>query len=938
MNKQTKPNHQTLLQWLLRVQHLARQDARSERGSAMLIASIVTILLFSMLAAFLAIGNLNRSAAIAYTKSTSTFYAAESGLNARSQLIRKKVGSYDIPSGISPMSVTECINAATTSTLQYIQPGDIINDFGCQNYNFDSKTGTASDRVTGNSSSFSVTQQTTPDTYIATTYVVNNPDNLTTYPRQSIIPAGDLFAGMNMLEYTHRIHSAARTQANSAPDRTVLQLDFQTRFVPMFQFAVFYNQDLEITPGPSMNINGRVHTNGNLHLTDGDGNTLCIAGQVSAQGNIYNRRKHAGNATEQVSNGSVYIYPNAGNCVPGLAQVATNQLENKIGYTGSDYASSLNLSDLTQTDPGNFDSSNRTNMNGRFGSNVVDRVNTIKVPSADFLAKTDITGALSTYYTKADLRIEMKSNPAANAIPYHVASIAQGMGDGSTCTASFNVANDKVDRSTSKCIQFAAGQLHSLRQPVLVRTGLATDDDRLCTAELTGVTAATLTAPLTVTQKDKLIRALQTAIVSQGSLIDYSDINTKTLSDPSFADVKTLFGNYLTSAGITTVTTADLDSSSLASIAAIDGDCFKSAPIQTSNSFYNNREGKGITMLQTNIESLTIWNRDGLYVNLAVDPPSGDPTLAAGKYQVQSGGDNSGQGNSARQQIFKFATISTELTTCDAKDTLCKGSFRHLGLASADTNEGGLVFHLTVDANNSPGTTTAYATGQSPYGFAITGGKQLPGALTIATDRAAYLQGDYNFNAGTDVTGTGTYNSSVDVGGAFGKTKNPATGNAWTMAELSNTAIKNGGYKFPASILADSVNVTSNQCLDGSQILNCGILSNQPGASSTTINSAFLGGSDIMPPDGGNNYSGGWHNYPRFHENWSGNSLNIKGSFISLGVPLQVSGAWQSTVYSPPTRNWDYDPDFNNVDRLPPLTPNIVYLRQRVFIRGYNNY
>jgi hypothetical protein len=935
MNKQTNPNHQTLLQFMLRAQHLARQDARSDRGSAMLIASIVTILLFSMLAAFLTITNLNRSSAVAYTKSTSTFYAAESGLNARAQLIRQKVGSYDIPSGTSPTSVTQCINAATTSTLQYVQPAGTTNDFGCQNYNFDSQSGTASDRVTGSDSSFSVTKITTPDTYIATTYIVNNPDNLVTYPKQDNIPTGDLFAGMRMLEYTHRVFSTARTQANSAPDRAVLQLDFQTRFVPMFQFAVFYNQDLEITPGPDMNINGRVHTNGNLHLTDGG--TLCIAGQVSARGSIYNRRKHAGNSTEQGSNGLVYIYPNQGTCVPGLTQVAANRLENKIVYTGSNYASSLNLSDLNQTNSGNFDSSNRTNMRTRFGTNVLDRVDNIRVPSPDFLAKTDSTGALSTYYTKADLRIEMKSNPAANALPYNVASIAQGMGDGSTCTT-FNVANDKVGKSTSKCTQFTAGQLHSLRQPLLVRTGQATDDELLCTTERTGVTAATSAAitALSSVNKDKLVRALQTAIVSQGSVLDYSNIKTKTLNDASLADVKTLFGTYLTSAGITTVTANDLNTSSLASIAAIAEDCFKPAPIQKYTNFYNNREGRTVTMLQTNIESLTIWNRDGLYVNLQVNA-TGDPALAAGKYQVPAGGDNNGQGNSASQLIFKFATIPTALVTCGTTDNLCKGSFRHLGLAGADNSEGGLVFHMTVDNNNTPNTTTAYTAGQSPYGFAITGGRQLPGALTIATDQAAYVQGDFNFNAGTGVTGTGAYLSSVNAGGTFGTTKNPATGNSWTMAELSNTAIRNGGYKFPASTLADSVNVLSSQCLSNSQILNCGILGSAPNANSTTINSAFLGGSDIMPPNGGNNYSGGWHNYPRFHENWSSDSLNVRGSYVSLGAPIQVSGTWSSTVYSPPTRNWDYDTDFNDVANLPPLTPNIVYLKQRVFSRGYIN-
>jgi hypothetical protein len=37
--------------------------------------------------------------------------------------------------------------------------------------------------------------------------------------------------------------------------------------IPLFQFAIFYNQEMEINPGDSMNINGRVHSNYNIWAT-----------------------------------------------------------------------------------------------------------------------------------------------------------------------------------------------------------------------------------------------------------------------------------------------------------------------------------------------------------------------------------------------------------------------------------------------------------------------------------------------------------------------------------------------------------------------------------------------------------------------------------------------------------------------------------------------
>jgi hypothetical protein len=37
-------------------------------------------------------------------------------------------------------------------------------------------------------------------------------------------------------------------------------------YIPLFQFAIFYNLDLEINPGPDMTISGKVHSNGQIYL------------------------------------------------------------------------------------------------------------------------------------------------------------------------------------------------------------------------------------------------------------------------------------------------------------------------------------------------------------------------------------------------------------------------------------------------------------------------------------------------------------------------------------------------------------------------------------------------------------------------------------------------------------------------------------------------
>jgi len=62
---------------------------------------------------------------------------------------------------------------------------------------------------------------------------------------------------------------------------------------PIFQFAVFYDKDLEILPGPNMTLRGRVHSNRDIYL--GSGGTLTIdSGYLRAVGDIYRLRKNDG--------------------------------------------------------------------------------------------------------------------------------------------------------------------------------------------------------------------------------------------------------------------------------------------------------------------------------------------------------------------------------------------------------------------------------------------------------------------------------------------------------------------------------------------------------------------------------------------------------------------------------------------------------------------
>jgi hypothetical protein len=96
-------------------------------------------------------------------------------------------------------------------------------------------------------------------------------------------------------------------------------------------------------------------------------------------------------------------------------------------------------------------------------------------------------------------------------------------------------------------------------------------------------------------------------------------------------------------------------------------------------------------------------------------------------------------------------------------------------------------------------------------------------------------------------------------------------------------------------------------------------------ASETTVNCSYLTGNvETTATD----YSGGFENLPRFLEVWSGKNFNWKGSAVNLWNSLQANGTWNGTYYSPPIRNWQFDTDLDDPNKLPPETP-VVRVFQR---------
>ncbi len=114
-------------------------------------------------------------------------------------------------------------------------------------------------------------------------------------------------AGLHALVKSFSINSTGVSLGEKG--RVDMSQSFETALIPLFQFAVFYGNDLEIAPGADMNLVGRVHSNGNLWVQAN--NTLRMDSYVTCSGSMLHGRK----GPEPVSNGDVLIKNASGNYV-----------------------------------------------------------------------------------------------------------------------------------------------------------------------------------------------------------------------------------------------------------------------------------------------------------------------------------------------------------------------------------------------------------------------------------------------------------------------------------------------------------------------------------------------------------------------------------------------------------------------------------------------
>jgi hypothetical protein len=381
----------------------AKSISRQESGAALAIAIITVAILAVVALTALAFSSTEARIAGSDLRRTQTFYAASAGMekmtNDFSALFQKK---------LSP-------TAADLNTIEMAYPAPLITE----GFNFNQ----------------TLDEDTARLTQMRTTQNLPN----TVYPRINI-PDGP-YAGLYASIIPYKMSSTATM--TSSQTQVKLEREFNNYLVPLFQFGMFSNEDIEIHPGPLLTFNGRIHSNGNIYALRNTKflNRMTMAGELvraATRGGEVNNASGSNNVWFDIN--GINVQSNVGSVQSGGGTVGgPNFTGSKVGQRGFYPGSPDGIANP------NWESesvkSAATGKPDRFGGQVLTHTtgaNALKLPlelggysAAEIIKRSlptddDIMKA-SRYHSKAQIRILVDTYNAPTGTG-NVAGIPAGKG------------------------------------------------------------------------------------------------------------------------------------------------------------------------------------------------------------------------------------------------------------------------------------------------------------------------------------------------------------------------------------------------------------------------------------------------------------------------------------------------------------------------------
>lgn len=188
-----------------------------------------------------------------------------------------------------------------------------------------------------------------------------------------------------------------------------------------------------------------------------------------------------------------------------------------------------------------------------------------------------------------------------------------------------------------------------------------------------------------------------------------------------------------------------------------------------------------------------------------------------------------------------------------------------------------------------------------------------PCGLTIVSENPVYVQDDFNAPAGGNGNASNAHVATSIIADAVTLLSDDWNDvNSFIFPYYSGSCPPNSGPPQGGSWGTCGRNATTTN-YRFAVVAGKGISFPQPSACGTTACYEDFG------------TDGGVHNFLRYLENWGGDTLYYRGSVVSFYYSRQATGVYKdglnNTVYSPPTRGYQFDSDFLTPALLPPRTP-----------------
>jgi hypothetical protein len=710
------------------------------------------------------------------------------------------------------------------------------------------------------------------------------------------------------------------TARSSGGSEVRMKRTLQTISVPVFQFGVFSEGDLSFFAGPNFNFGGRVHTNGNLYLAEGDSDTLTLSDRVTAVGEVVRTNLSNGFAT-----GSGSTYTGTVNAIKstGVYRALARTEGSLVGTLGS----ALNDPTWTNLSIGTYNSNIR---NGRTGATRLDLPLVSQGAKPRDLIRRPVPGEDTSaplilgqrYFQQASLRILLSDTAAEIS---NLPTIVTGTPPVSLENAlTYGPSGKQAPLATSGGSGVDGNYKSNATTPLI--GGFIKIEKQDNSGAWTDVTAEILN--LGIVGRNLSNGTADT--VFTGSNGQNSTANGCLGSDPqpnAVIKLQRVKDRPSTHSGAT-ATLYQYDCA-VTSAGVPDPTSYDYIPL----ALYDTREGNTRDSVSTSSTAIA-YGGVMYYVELDMNNLARWFNGAIGSTGTQA------KNNNGRVVYFSDRRNNSSPNASDCATGLtapCEtGEYGYEDIVNPSDSNG--VPNGTLDSGEDlnvgePGGGTLQTYGQTPQNVPAGAASPLTSAIRpmttgSLTSQIVRLNRPLLFRRALKlINGGGTNLRSSGITGLTIAAENPIyVQGDYNVGNPANYATET---HIACSILADAVTLLSNNWNDIRSFTSPNDPTGRSGTT-TSYRTAVVAGKGLsfpqptwsgVPKDFGTD--GGAHNFLRYVEDWSGATLNYRGSIVTFYTSRQAVGTYKccTNVYDPPTRGYVFDADFLIPSMLPPGTP-----------------